>query len=103
MKKGQVFLWVVGSGCLALVIGFVIFVVQMNNVNTQYTQPGIADYRNRKYSKAIQELNISIQRNGADRAAFWYLGLSLKKNRGLCWRTPRFPGRENLRSQVQVS
>lgn len=79
MKKGQVFLWVTGSGWLAVVVGFVIFVVQMNNVNTQYTQPGIADYRNGNYSRAIQELNTSIQRNGTDRAAFYYLGLSLKK------------------------
>ena len=77
--KNQVFLWVVGSCCLTLIVGFIIFVFQMNNVNTQYTQPGIADYQNGNYPKAIKELRISIQRNGTDRAAFFYLGLSLKK------------------------
>lgn len=82
-KKQLVSLWVAGFTVLPsfVMAGVVLCILlsQARSVDSQYTEPGIADYQNGNYSKAIQELNTSIEMKRSNPYAYYYLGLSLKK------------------------
>lgn len=78
-KRQQVSLWAAGFMGLASLVMIGILFSQTRTVDSQYTQPGIADYRNGSYPKAIQELNTAIQLKPSDPYAHYYLGLTLKK------------------------
>lgn len=79
-KRQLVGLWAAGFMVLASFVMVGILFSQARSIDSQYTQPGIADYRNGNYPKAIQELNTSIKLDdGGNSYAYYYLGLSLKK------------------------
>ena len=77
--KNQLVLWATGLGILAVFVWAGVLISQARSIDSQYTQPGVADYQNGNYSKAIQELNTSVKLNSGDSHAYYYLGLSLKK------------------------
>lgn len=64
---------------LSILVWFGVLVSQARSIGRQYTEPGIADYQNGNYPKAIQELNTAIRLEPGEPYAHYYLGLSLKK------------------------
>ena len=65
-------------GLTSLVMIGILF-SRTRTVDSQYTQPGISDYRNGNYPRATQELKTAIQLEPSDPYAHYYLGLTLKK------------------------
>ena len=79
MKIVQSTWWGLSLFFLATVVLLVVVLSRLGSIDRQYTEPGIADYRNGNYSKAIQELNTAIKLDQGNSYAYYYLGLSLKK------------------------
>ena len=79
MKIGQPVWWAVGFFFFATVALLVVVLSRLGSIDRQYTEPGITDYQNGNYSKAIQELNTSVKLDQGNPYAYYYLGLSLKK------------------------
>lgn len=78
MKIVQPVWWGLGFFFLVTVVLLVIVLSRLGGVDRQYTEPGITNYRNGNYTKAIQELNTSIKLDPGNPYAYYYLGLSLK-------------------------
>ena len=79
IKTGQPVWWGLGFFFLATVALLVVVLSRLGSIDRQFTEPGIADYRNGNYPKAIQELNTAIKLDQGNSYAYYYLGLSLKK------------------------
>ena len=78
-KKNQIALCAAGFMLLASLMMVGIILSQGRSTSSRYTQPGIADYRNGNYPRAIQELSTAIKLEPSESYAHYYLGLSLKK------------------------
>ena len=79
MKMGQSVWLGLGFFFFATVALLTVVLSRLGGIDRQYTEPGIADYRNGNYPKAIQELKTSIKLDPGNSYAYYYLGLSLKK------------------------
>lgn len=79
MKMGQPVWWGLGFFFLATVVLLIVILARLGSTDRQFTEPGITDYRNGNYPRAIQELKTSIKLDQGNPYAYYYLGLSLRK------------------------